>query len=54
MNREKNWEKESESNSICSNDFKNIFIFQFQFYFLRTNNQYILKKPKCLRTCIVF
>jgi hypothetical protein len=49
-----NREKESESNSICSNDFKNIFALQFQFYFLRMNNQYILKKSKCLRTCIVF
>jgi hypothetical protein len=35
--------KESESNKICSNDFENIFMSKFQFYFLRIDNQYILK-----------
>jgi hypothetical protein len=38
-----NQEKESESNRIFLNDLRNIFISQFQFYFLKINNQYTLK-----------
>jgi hypothetical protein len=49
-----NQETEKWSDRLCSNDFESIHISEFQTYFLRMNNQYILKVPKYLRSFIIF